>query len=309
MKRFQNILVAADTRHSDHPIVEEAASVAYFNRASLTIVDIVPEFTGSVKRKLSDHEYLTGLITKEKEEKLEQLAEPVRKKGIKVTTKLLRGKTSVEIVRQVVSGEYDLVFAVAKGQYSTQTGFFGQTATRLLRQCPGAVWLVASGTSANFKHVLGCVDTSSTKPLDVELNEKVYELSKSISQYHDSRFSILHAWTFQDEALLSNRLKPEALAEYEKDQREYTAKLFDTFLRQHDSRFPGENVHLIKGKPPVAIPDFVHENEVDLVVMGTVARSGLFGMITGNTAEKILGRIECSVLALKPYSFVSPISN
>jgi nucleotide-binding universal stress UspA family protein len=41
--------------------------------------------------------------------------------------------------------------------------------------------------------------------------------------------------------------------------------------------------------------------------MGTVARSGTSGILIGNTAERILNSIECSVLALKPDSFVSSI--
>ena len=58
-------------------------------------------------------------------------------------------------------------------------------------------------TSTNVKHVLGCVDTSSDQSLDVELNNKVYELTMSIAQFHDARFSVLHAWVMDDEALLS----------------------------------------------------------------------------------------------------------
>jgi len=47
---------------------------------------------------------------------------------------------------------------------------------------------------------------------------------------------------------------------------------------------------------------------VDLIVMGTLARAGVEGLLIGNTAEKILSRIDCSVLALKPEGFVSPIT-
>ena len=39
----------------------------------------------------------------------------------------------------------------------------------------------------------------------------------------------------------------------------------------------------------------------------TVARSGAGGMIIGNTAERVLNRMNCSVLALKPDGFVSPV--
>jgi nucleotide-binding universal stress UspA family protein len=49
------------------------------------------------------------------------------------------------------------------------------------------------------------------------------------------------------------------------------------------------------------------EHEIDLVVMGTVARSGLSGILIGNTAEKVLGKVRCAVLAIKPAGFVSPI--
>jgi len=41
--------------------------------------------------------------------------------------------------------------------------------------------------------------------------------------------------------------------------------------------------------------------------MGTVARTGVPGFITGNTAESILNQLECSVLAIKPAGFVTPI--
>jgi len=42
--------------------------------------------------------------------------------------------------------------------------------------------------------------------------------------------------------------------------------------------------------------------------MGTVARTGIPGLIIGNTAESILSDIDCSLLAVKPEGFVTPIS-
>jgi nucleotide-binding universal stress UspA family protein len=91
------------------------------------------------------------------------------------------------------------------------------------------------------------------------------------------------------------------------DDREYTKKLFDKFLAQFESSTDSENIHMIKGRAPEVISSFVAEHGVDLVVMGTIARTGLLGMLMGNTAETILDRIECSVLAVKPYNFKSPI--
>jgi len=111
----------------------------------------------------------------------------------------------------------------------------------------------------------------------------------------------------QDESLLSTRLKPKVLAQYETKDREYRERLLDKFLRQHDSSRSAENVHVIKGKTPEVVSNFVRDNSVDLVVMGTVARSGLTGLLMGNTSEEVLDQINCSVLAVKPYSFKTPI--
>jgi nucleotide-binding universal stress UspA family protein len=42
--------------------------------------------------------------------------------------------------------------------------------------------------------------------------------------------------------------------------------------------------------------------------MGTIARTGVSGLVMGNTAETILDQITCSVLAVKPANFVSSVT-
>jgi nucleotide-binding universal stress UspA family protein len=66
-------------------------------------------------------------------------------------------------------------------------------------------------------------------------------------------------------------------------------------------------VKLRRGDPEDVIPRFVVSEGVDLVVMGTVARAGIAGMLVGNTAERMLKRLSCAVLALKPAGFASPV--
>jgi nucleotide-binding universal stress UspA family protein len=45
----------------------------------------------------------------------------------------------------------------------------------------------------------------------------------------------------------------------------------------------------------------------DLVVMGTVSRGGIPGLLMGNTAERLIDRIDCALLTVKPQDFVCPI--
>jgi universal stress protein E len=62
-----------------------------------------------------------------------------------------------------------------------------------------------------------------------------------------------------------------------------------------------------RGEPEAVIPQFVVDHGVDLIVMGTVARRGIPGLLIGNTAERILRKRPCSVLPVKPDGFISPV--
>jgi universal stress protein E len=47
---------------------------------------------------------------------------------------------------------------------------------------------------------------------------------------------------------------------------------------------------------------------VDLIVMGTVGRSGIPGFFIGNTAEEVLQCARASILSVKPPGFQSPVT-
>ncbi|MEO8271470.1 MAG: universal stress protein, partial [Aureliella sp.] len=298
---------ATDTRLDRQRVVDKAGKIASENHAAVTIVDVVPEISWIASKLTSDLVHMRSLYAQEVEAKLESLATTLRDRGVDVTTKVLTGKASVEIAREVLRERHDLLMVVAKGKNSQRKGSFGYTATHLLQTCPSAVWLVVDKPATRINHVLGCVDVSSDHPEDLELNDKVFELTSTIGEFLGARHSLLHAWRMQDEALLSSRLQHSVVTGFTQDYYESTKKSFDQFLRFHDSSLDADGMHLLKGRAPEVIERFVRDNAIDLIVMGTLARSGIAGMLIGNTAEQVLDRIECSLLALKPYSFASPI--
>jgi nucleotide-binding universal stress UspA family protein len=65
----------------------------------------------------------------------------------------------------------------------------------------------------------------------------------------------------------------------------------------------------LSGSPRERIPEYVQEKHVNLLVMGTVARTGIAGFVIGNTAEDVLQKISCSLLTAKPSGFKSPIAH
>jgi len=43
------------------------------------------------------------------------------------------------------------------------------------------------------------------------------------------------------------------------------------------------------------------------VVIGTIGRTGLSAAFIGNTAEHVIDRLHCDLLAVKPDGFTSPV--
>jgi nucleotide-binding universal stress UspA family protein len=65
--------------------------------------------------------------------------------------------------------------------------------------------------------------------------------------------------------------------------------------------------HLVHDRASRAIIDVVRREGIELLVMGTVGRTGIPGFFIGNTAETVLAEVDCAVLAQKPAAFRSPL--
>ena len=96
----------------------------------------------------------------------------------------------------------------------------------------------------------------------------------------------------------------ERLSEREQDRR---SRRLDELLQDYSHGSETRQVHLIKGKARNVIPQVARNTRAELIVMGTVARTGIPGFIIGNTAEAILEQVDCSILAVKPPDFEPPV--
>jgi nucleotide-binding universal stress UspA family protein len=57
--------------------------------------------------------------------------------------------------------------------------------------------------------------------------------------------------------------------------------------------------HVLEGNPAVEITKFANDNGVDLIVMGTLGKSGIDRILLGSTAEKVIRIANCPVLVIK----------
>ena len=151
-----------------------------------------------------------------------------------------------------------------------------------------------------------------------KLNNKVLELAISLSLSDFAELHVAHSWEgVSDSAMRGAFLQRPAAEVIAHDVQ--VRKLHDSGLddllsdvaksRNEDALwYLSPKRHLLKGQAQKEIPRLARSLKADLVVMGTVARTGIAGLFIGNTAEAILEQIECSVLAVKPDGFVTPVS-
>jgi universal stress protein E len=68
-----------------------------------------------------------------------------------------------------------------------------------------------------------------------------------------------------------------------------------------------ENTHIKEGLPEDVIQSVANQLDAELVILGTIGRTGLSAALIGNTAEHVIDRLNCDVLALKPDGYISPL--
>ena len=173
----------------------------------------------------------------------------------------------------------------------------GSTGMKLLRKCPCPVWVTQPQPDQQIKSIMVAHDLHPVGDLAMELG-------CSMAQLHDAQLHVLHAadyWRFDFE------LSPDASAAKKDEYRQQADEHIAVQLTTCDLAQPAQS-HIVTEAPDLAIRDHIERHDVQLLVMGTVARTGIPGLITGNTAEKVLPWIPCSVLAVKPAGFKSPIT-
>jgi nucleotide-binding universal stress UspA family protein len=160
-----------------------------------------------------------------------------------------------------------------------------------------------------YARVLAAVDPVTSDEAHQALNIKIMELAISLSRTEGSELHVVHAWRPFTERLvpLGSRLSQE---EKEKVDQEWAAShecVFSELLQKCDTQDLRVQAHLVKGEAGEIIPALARNKHIDVIVMGTVCRAGIAGLFIGNTAEKVLRRVNCSVLSVKPEGFATPV--
>jgi len=313
MKHFKNILVYLhDSQQIDHDLIRRAVKLAIRNKAEVTLLtgmkSIPKTLNELIQSKLKSK--LLDDYKKQIDLLLEQALEPHKEQGIPISYRFIEGKPFLSIIKQVLKNAFDLVILSPDKEDSVRDMFFGTTVMNLLRKCPRPVWVFKPALKGTYNRVLAAVDTSTRIDEEKRLNASIVEMARVLAEREDAELHFVHCWEASGEIFLRSSIPPAYSGIIE----EYKNKIFTTAQKDFEECIGAggadinkKMIHFNRGAPGVVIPELVRQLDVELVVMGTLGRSGITGLFIGNSAEKIIDGIDCSVLALKPDGFVSPV--
>jgi nucleotide-binding universal stress UspA family protein len=241
-------------------------------------------------------------LRRQSEARLAETIKPFKGSSCKLRTDTLSGVAFVEIIRSVQKRGYDLVLAGTRGLSGAKRLVLGSTAERLVRKCPCPVWVVKGDAKTAPRSVLAPIDFT-------EVSLKSLRIASRLALLFGSSLDVLHAVDFRIDAVLQ---PPSEFGVNEPHARRREVVHAAT-RRMHDivsNHVPAQlevSQRLGLGEPSERIIAAARRTKPDLIVMGSVGRVGIPGFFIGNTAEKVLRRSDCSILAVKPDGFVSPV--
>lgn len=324
MKRFKNILCVIDADVNSEAAVIQAMKIANDHQAEIAFASVIktPGVWHSLVRSQGEMNSILQEAAVNEQIKIESWLASIAP-GLEVNIEIFSGIEFIQIIKSVIRSQFDLVVKCARNS-GWLDRLFGSEDMHLLRKCPCPVLMLKPGQKEIFRRILATVDVNDNLSalnegcVQEQLNKKVLEYSAALGMSELTELHVGGAWV----AFAENFYRygtfshvPEERVDFyvEQAQRACSDKL-DLLVRGMRDSVGEEAVqhllprtHLIKGLPTKEIPLLAEKLEIDLIVMGTVGRIGIPGLIIGNTAESILEQVKCSVLAIKPEGFKTPV--
>jgi nucleotide-binding universal stress UspA family protein len=306
MKLFRNILYVVESTADQSSAIERTVMLATAHQAKLSVIEVIPPVTDD------DREAVTAFHTKA----LESLVAPYHHR-LSIQSHVLPGTMFLEVIRFVLRDGYDLVIKPAQNPGFIKR-LFGSDDKHLLRKCPCPVWIMKPPEKLRYDRILAAVDFDPLNPSEAEyaLNRSILEPAALLSLSDNASLHLVHAWEAYAERVMKELgyIPRERVAAHDRSQYLLHKKGLDHIKEMLRDIIGADayaqlsvSCHLPKGPAQKMIAEMAGDLQADLVVMGTVARTGVPGFIIGNTAETIVDQLDCSLLAVKPPEFETPV--
>lgn len=307
---YRNLLVATDFSESAKSALEAACWLARQFGSKLKLAHV----TRDVFESLAVMGYGTGWeptvdeltslqkqLRQDAEQRLLALKGEYRDSAIDIQTEVMSGVPFAEILRAVSDEGIDLVVAGTRGLSTFKRVLIGSTATKLARLCPCPVWIARSQGPVGLKSILVPLDFSAA-------SERALSQAAVLAAAAGATLHLLHVYDTDDlhgMLPLSEETRAELAQWRRRARRAALERLQHSLESVSDEHGLTAAIHVVQGTPWKVICATAKRLAADLIVVGSVGRSGIPGMLVGNTAERVLHACESSLLVVKPGELAS----
>lgn len=306
--RFKNILVAVDFSPSTPATLNQALRLAKAGQSRVTLAHCVPDIAriiASTPRFIAGMPQLAMLygdidqtqqnFKQDAAAQLSELTAALPTADHEISSAVLVGDPNVAISQAVEKQSYDLVVCGTRGTGTWEKFLVGSTAKRLVRDCPTSVLVVNDEHRHRPKVVMAAVDFSS-------VSLKALSTLSSIATYWSSELHVLHVVESLEISADAVKRNPQA-QRLRNEINDETAERILALVKRADVELGKVRVHVSWGTPWREVTRTAERINAELIAIGTVGRSGIKGLLIGNTAEKVLSACRRSILTVKPDDF------
>ena len=314
MKRLDRILAVLDPTTEVQPALAKAATLARRSGATLElfICDFDPSLSGQPFFDSDKLRQLREEFVSERLEYLEELADDLRAGGLAVETHVhWDNPTYRGIVRRVGESLPDLVVKDTHYHTVLRRTLFTNTDWSLIRTCPAPLLLAKPGEWPDSPRILAALDPGHMGDKPAALDRDILDWSALVADRMGGEMHAVHA--FFPAALLAAATSMAGMAlasgptaaEIVDGERQRIAARLAEVVAVH--ALPSRRVHLEQGAAAEVLPRVAEQLGAAMVVMGAVSRSRLQEVFLGSTAERVLDRLGCDVLVVKPADFTEKL--
>ena len=310
MFNFHNILVYIDPTKESQPALERAVDFAKKDsgiKITLFVCCYDLSFEMTSLSSAEEQQTMRSIVIKENQEWLNTLAAPYQEQGIVIETQVVwHHRPFQAAIIEVLKNQYDLVIKSTHQHPKLSAILFTPTDWNLLRKCPVPVLLVKHPSWPENSNILCAIDCKSIQDDEHhELNAEILKEAKNISAILDANMHLVNAYPTPPMNIMLELPEFDPI-NYENDLQKFHQKTLNEYAQSYN--IPASRVHLKQGLAEDVICEVAHEIDAQLVILGSVGRTGLSATLLGHTAEQVIDNINCNLLALKPKGFISPIT-
>ncbi|MGM0482066.1 MAG: universal stress protein UspE [Pseudomonadota bacterium] len=308
MDTFRHLLVVVDPADEHHKAINRALHMARLSDARLTlflsIYDFSYEMTTMLSRK--ERDTMRANLIADRKAWLTDLLTAYDTVDVRIDMEVVWHNRPFEaIIEAVIKGKHDLIIKGTQVTASLQNLLFTPTDWHLLRKAPCAVLMVKEHAWPKHGQIISAVNSGSEDSDHEQLNQRILEHAEAMGKVLDASVHVVNAYPGAPINV--------AVEIPEFDVTQYTEELHHVHLskmRKLSEQFqiPESQQHVQQGLPEQVIPELSEKLDAELVVIGTIGRTGFTAALLGNTAEHVLEQLNCDVLAVKPADFVSPLA-